>query len=573
MDIANQAPPLRRKIDILYLLPFIVFAGLLATLYTNALHWWYFEWTAQSTYYQHGVFIPFFVAIMIWRDRERLRRLPLSRSWWGLPLIFLAIGLVLFAIRAEVTLTLSISFILFLIGATLLVAGPKVTRALLFPMLFLFTMIPIVPNMIINYVAFPIQVLSAKLAATLLNIAHFPTDRIGVELHMESYTLNVELPCSGFKTLVGLLSFSGAFAYLVEGPVRKRWILFLSSAPLAVLVNGVRIALIGLVGEIFSADAAHSFHDYSGFIVLICGFMFLFWFAKTLKCDSFLGMSLADPPPPPPPGPDAPAENAASRREIEQAARKQAIQKLNAELGPPRPGALRHAATGIYPLIAIVAIACVAVRFVKVPTAEYKMLESADLPATIGGGAWKQLGGDVPIDPQTRETLNPTAWIDRTYFATGPVSASMNLLISGGNSRRVFHDPHECFLGSGFLLHDVGVTTIQTPSGPIAVQETVAEVVKTHEKSLMMFVYVVEGEQTQSALRVHAKMMWGTLFGESRRPSYFLRFRQMGNGTEPAKREELMDFIKAVWTEAGPKISHPQMLQRTARDARMKDEG
>jgi len=62
---------------------------------------------------------------------------------------------------------------------------------------------------------------------------------------MESYALNVELPCSGFKTLIGLLAFSAAFSYVVEGPIRKRWLLFLSSAPLAVLVNAVRIALIG----------------------------------------------------------------------------------------------------------------------------------------------------------------------------------------------------------------------------------------------------------------------------------------------------------------------------------------
>src|SRR2546421_11426104 len=118
MDMAGGMAP-RRRIDLGAVLPFLVLIGLIGFLYINALNWWYYEWTALGTYYQHGVFIPFFVALMIWRDRERLRRLPLSRSWWGLALIVPAIAIAVFAHRAEVTSTLSISFIMFLVGAVL----------------------------------------------------------------------------------------------------------------------------------------------------------------------------------------------------------------------------------------------------------------------------------------------------------------------------------------------------------------------------------------------------------------------------------------------------------------------
>src|SRR5207244_8408033 len=128
----------------------------------------------------------------------------------------------------------------------------------------------------INTVAFPVQLTSAKLASTLLNLIGFANFRNGTQIKLDGYSLNVELPCSGFKTLIGLVSFAAAFAYLVDGPTRKRWLLFLCSAPLAILVNGVRIAMIGMVGEVFSASAAAAFHDWSGLIVLILGFMFLF---------------------------------------------------------------------------------------------------------------------------------------------------------------------------------------------------------------------------------------------------------------------------------------------------------
>ena len=102
----------------------------------------------------------------------------------------------------------------------------------------------------------------------------------------------VELPCSGFKTLLSLLTFSAAFAYLVEAPAWKRWTLFLTTAPLSLFINGLRIALIGVVGELVSTRAAQIFHDYSGFIVLILAFTFLFNFARILKCERFLGVPL-----------------------------------------------------------------------------------------------------------------------------------------------------------------------------------------------------------------------------------------------------------------------------------------
>ena len=46
------------------------------------------------------------------------------------------------------------------------------------------------------------------------------------------------------------------------------------------------------MGELVSKQAAAIFHDYSGFIVLILAFTFLFNFARILKCDRFLGLPL-----------------------------------------------------------------------------------------------------------------------------------------------------------------------------------------------------------------------------------------------------------------------------------------
>jgi exosortase/archaeosortase family protein len=109
---------------------------------------------------------------------------------------------------------------------------------------------------------------------------------------MDDYSLFVDVPCSGFKLLLALLTFSAAFAFLVDGTKAKRLALFAFSVPLALLVNSVRIALIGVVGECVGAPAAHLFHDWSGLITLTLGFAALFGLAKGLGCRTFAGWAI-----------------------------------------------------------------------------------------------------------------------------------------------------------------------------------------------------------------------------------------------------------------------------------------
>lgn len=565
------------KLDINYrqiaptVAPLITAVVLMLVLYINAILWWKFEWTQEGSYYAHGIFIPFFVALMVWRDKERLKRLPISRNYWGWVLVTMAVALVMLAQYAQVPVSLSISFIIFLIGATLLLAGKAITKALLFPMLFLFTMIPLVPDQLINPIAFPIQMTSAKMAASVCNLIGFPAVRGGTHIQMEHYLLNVELPCSGFKTLVGLMAFSAAFAYLVEAAKWKRWLLFAVSPPLAILVNGIRISFIALVGETFGAPAAAAFHDWSGFIVLILGFMFLFSLARAIKCDSFLGMPLTDDPPPTPasgenkeaePADKADKEAAKAREEeslrLERAAEQE---KLDSQYGQRRVNTIRHLTRGIYPLLGLLVIACVVKTGIHPPAFNGKAVGPEDVPITLASGAWQRVGPDVPIDKVVKEVTNPKAWLDRNYTPTARTT-SINLLISAGNGRRVFHDPHTCFLGSGFFLHDVGTETIQTPKGPVTVQLSEVED-PNHERSLMMFLYVVGGRQLQTTQAVNWALIGQTLLGDGGKPSYFIRFRQLANGTGPDRHEELRSFVRAVWTDVGPQVTDAP-LQRTA---------
>jgi exosortase/archaeosortase family protein len=93
---------------------------------------------------------------------------------------------------------------------------------------------------------------------------------------MNSFILNVEVACSGLKLLLALTAFTVFFVLIAR---LKMWanVIAIALIPVfALLVNGLRIALIGVVGETWGSDAGMKFHDYSGYITLIVCFVVLF---------------------------------------------------------------------------------------------------------------------------------------------------------------------------------------------------------------------------------------------------------------------------------------------------------
>ncbi|MBV9850608.1 MAG: exosortase/archaeosortase family protein [Armatimonadetes bacterium] len=272
-------------------LPFAVAGALLIVLARPMLAWWWWEWVQPESYYAHAPIIPFLAALMLWHRREALRAVPKSPCPAALLLLVPALALLVLATKTELEAVESLAFFLTLWGAVWLTLGTRLVRAAAFPLAFLALMAPL-PGPVLNDATLRLQMLSTALADRLLHLLTFPTTLHGNVIRMENFDLFVDVPCSGFKLLLSLLTFSAAFAFLVDGAPRKRLALFLFSLPLAVVVNAVRVALIGVVGDCISPAAAHVFHDWSGMITLTLGFVALFSLAKGLGCRKFAGWAI-----------------------------------------------------------------------------------------------------------------------------------------------------------------------------------------------------------------------------------------------------------------------------------------
>ena len=556
-------------------LPYVAAIALIVALYSHTFVSWYFEWTAAGSFYAHSMFVPFFVAVMLWRNRERLGRVAWQPSWSGLLLLVPGLLLLLLALRGDVPTVQSLSFIFLLLGGCLLLLGVGKTRKLLFPLLFVMMMMPLIPDQLINGIAFPIQMKSAELAVWILNHITLTSFQEGTQIHMEHYRMAVEVPCSGFKTLLSLLTFSAAFAYLVEAPAWKRWLLFLITAPLSLVINGLRIALIGVVGELVSTSTAQMFHDYSGFIVLILAFAFLFNFARLIKCERFLGVPLTDEVE----KRDALAAKAAQEADPQGLAKEPEWWQI-ALRWRPSTRQMRRAMPYALTLDLLLALALVVlVGLNRMTPAPKSPIATFQVPRVFTSGGVTYTCVDSPyyetdaLPASEFEMLTPLRVINRDY--AGSDGSQIQFFMTAGNGRKVFHDPHNCALGSDARIQDLDPLPLVTPHETIQVQEAHWKRTGVAEEREMMFCYVVQGKVLQSTKQIRNALIWQTFFGDGGQPSYFVRVFQNTPGVEPAKRQQLENFISGLWQNIGPVLHGdvPGQAEAPPRPAKPKTEG
>lgn len=255
------------------------------------LGWWWWAWTKPESYYAHAPIIPFLSALMLWHRREALKAAAKAPSFIALIVLIPALILLVMSTKMEMEAVESFSFLLALTSSVWLLLGGKFLRAAAFPLGFLWLMAPL-PGPVLNDATLHIQMLSTVLANKWLHLMTFHTVLDGNVIHLDQFSLFVDVPCSGFHLLLSLMTVSAAFAYLIDGPPKKRIGLFLFSLPLSVMVNSIRIALIGVVGDCLGSSAAHTFHDWSGAFTLMLGVASLFAIAKGIGCKTFAGWPL-----------------------------------------------------------------------------------------------------------------------------------------------------------------------------------------------------------------------------------------------------------------------------------------
>jgi len=180
------------------------------------------------------------------------------------------------------------------VGLAAAALGWAAARLVIVPVAFLAFAYPLPDNLYIE-LSTTLQWLSSEIGAGLLTAAGVPVLLDGNIIDLGVMRLQVAEACSGLRYLLPLLTFGVLCAFLYRAPLWAKLAVIAATAPLAILLNGLRIALTGLLVQAGSPGLAEGFlHVFEGWVIFLLALAALFALMFALARVSGRGGALVD---------------------------------------------------------------------------------------------------------------------------------------------------------------------------------------------------------------------------------------------------------------------------------------
>jgi exosortase D (VPLPA-CTERM-specific) len=401
----------------------------LVLLFQNTFAYLYGVWHRDE--YSHGFLVPLVSGFLLWQRREQFRQAEFRGSWTGVAIAVLGVAIYFLGTVASITTIDTYALVIVLMGTALALMGWQAFRIALLPLALLFLMNPI-PNFFYYNLSSELQLISSQLGVAFIRLCGVSVFLEGNVIDLGSYQLQVAEACSGLRYLFPLMTLGVIIAYLFKGRAWMRWCLFLSTIPITILMNSLRIGVIGILVDRFGIAQAEGFlHYFEGWLVFMACFLVLLgecWLLLRMTGDGrslreLLALDL------PPPSPAAPVAR-------------------TRELGTPAVVALVILLASVFPARALPTR--VEVRPARADFAEF--------PLQIG--AWhsrRQRLDAVYLDTLKMDDYVLADFVHVPAAAAGGFDAPVNLYVAYYASQRTgqsAHSPRSCLPGGGWRIVD-----------------------------------------------------------------------------------------------------------------------
>lgn len=237
----------------------------------------------HSDTFSYIPFIPFISAYLIYLDRQTI--FSHERMFFAAGLLPISVGIAILFFTRKLAASLdhndylsliSLSLVLIWIGGFTLCYGTQLLRAAIFPLLFLFFMVPI-PTIALDKIVSVLQTGSTIAADGYFKAFGLHIVRDGFVFHFPALDIVVAPECSGIRSALSLV-----ITILLAGHffLRTGWsklILLLLIVPITILKNGLRIAVLSILGVYVDKRILGSeLHRDGGILFFIFGLL-LFW--------------------------------------------------------------------------------------------------------------------------------------------------------------------------------------------------------------------------------------------------------------------------------------------------------
>jgi exosortase D (VPLPA-CTERM-specific) len=440
------------------------------------------DWSREE--YSHGWLIPPIALFMVWRMRAQLAAQTREPSWAGVAIVAAAMLLLLLGELSTLYTIIQYALLLTLAGLVLAFGGWRMLRTLTAPLVYLFFMIPL-PNFFYNNLSQKLQLMSSALGVWFMRLFDVSVYLEGNVIDLGVYQLQVVEACSGLRYLFPLMSFGFLCAYLFRAPFWQRALVFLSSIPLTVLMNSVRVGVIGVLENTYGTEQAEGFlHYFEGWVIFMTCVLIMFGEMWLLTRLTQPGKPFRD--------------------------------TFNLDFGPPI-GVNRSAGWGIarssVMTTAIVMIAVTAVG-TQLITRRDEVVPARTrfetFPMSIGG--WR--GTEEALRPVILKALKVDDYLLADYQHGGE-RIPVNLYVAYYASQRKgasIHSPRSCLPGNDWEIEQLNTRSIDGVGGngsPLTVNRVL--IAKSGVRQLVYYWFEQRGRKLTSEYAVKWYLLWDAI--------------------------------------------------------------
>ena len=190
-------------------------------------------------------------------------------------------------ISEDVQLSLSmLALVLWWIASLVACFGARAARTLLFPLVFLFWMVPI-PSFVLNKVVEFLQAESAVAARLMFSLIGVPVSQQGFVLSIPGVNIEVARECSSIRSSAMLLVAS---MVLAQVSLRSPWskaLVIAATVPLSIAKNALRIVTLSMLGtRVDPGFLTGRLHHQGGivfFMISLAVLVLLLWILRRIE--------------------------------------------------------------------------------------------------------------------------------------------------------------------------------------------------------------------------------------------------------------------------------------------------
>lgn len=221
-----------------------------------------------SDEYSSGLLVPFLAVYVLWSRHADIARCPVKPSVWGLFAFAGAQAVRFFGLFLNYSSAERLSVVLSIAALVLFLFGWKIFRKISPILLFLCLMLPL-PNVVQYYVGLNLQRWATSSAVFCLEVIGYAVTQDGHTIDIGNVSVAVLEACNGLRMITAFFVISGLVVLLVKRTWWEKLVILVSSLPIALLCNTVRLAVTAMFFTILKGEYWEQiFHDFGGYAMM-----------------------------------------------------------------------------------------------------------------------------------------------------------------------------------------------------------------------------------------------------------------------------------------------------------------